>query len=76
MESYKHLGLVNRKISLLLELENHSQSKENKQEIVKYILSSLLNLSYAKAGLLYLAVGKNHFNLISSVGLEKETMAN
>lgn len=76
LESYKHLGLVNRKISLLLEMENHSQSKENKQEIVEYILSSLLNLSYAKIGLLYLAVGKNHFNLISSAGLEKEKLVN
>jgi PAS domain S-box-containing protein len=72
MESYKHLGLVNRKISLLLELESHSHSKENKQEIVEYILSSLLSLSYAKTGLLYLAVGKNHFNLVSSVGLENK----
>ncbi len=76
MESYKYLGLVNRKISLLLELENHSQSKKNKQEIVEYILSSSPSLSYAKAGLLYLAVGKNHFNLISSAGLEKEKLAN
>lgn len=76
MESYKHLGLVNRKISLLLELENHSQSKKNKQEIIEYILSSLLSLSYAKTGLLYLAVGKNHFNLVSSIGLEKENKVN
>lgn len=71
-ESYKHLGLVNRKISLLLEMDNHAQSKENKQEIVEYILSSLLSLSYANVGLLYLAVGANHFNLVSSAGLEKE----
>lgn len=75
VESYKHLGLVNRKISLLLELDSHSQDKKNKHEIVEYILNSLINLSHAKAGLLYLAIGKNHFNLISSAGLKKEKLS-
>ncbi|MFA5994772.1 MAG: MASE3 domain-containing protein [Parcubacteria group bacterium] len=74
IESYKHMGLVNRKISLLLELDRHSQDKKNRHEIVDYILASLLNLSHAKAGLLYLTNNKNHFKLISSAGLEKEKL--
>lgn len=64
-ESYEYLGLVNRKISLLLEMEEHSQDKGNKQEIMDHIVSSALGLARAKAALLYIAIGKNHFNLVS-----------
>lgn len=71
-ESYTYLGLVNRKISMLLEMEKHSRSKKDKQEIIDYILASALGLSRAKAGLLYILSGKNHFNLISVSGMEKE----
>jgi transcriptional regulator with GAF, ATPase, and Fis domain len=74
VESYKHLGLINRKISMLLELEKHSQSQKDKQEIVDYIARSALGLAHAKAAFLYIAVGKNHFNLISSEGFEKDKL--
>jgi hypothetical protein len=68
-ESYIYLGLVNRKISMLLELEDHSLEKKNKQEIVDYILNSAVSLSRAKTGFLYTVKNHDKFDLISSCGL-------
>ncbi len=74
-ESYTYLGLVNRKISILLELESHAKAKKNKQEIVDYILNSAVSLSKARVGFLYATRGGDYFNLLSSIGIEKEKFA-
>lgn len=68
VESYKHLGVINRRISLLLEIEKHSQSVKNKQEISEYILASAVNLARAKIGLLYKFNGGDEFGLVTGKG--------
>lgn len=72
VESYQHMGIINRKISLLLELEENFKGKKGKQEMIDYVLSSALSLSQAKIGMIYVASGPNHFSLLSSAGLEDE----
>lgn len=71
-ESYEYMGIINRKISILLELEESFKDKKNKQEVLDYILNSAINISRAKIGMVYVIVGKNHFNLLSSLGISKE----
>jgi transcriptional regulator with GAF, ATPase, and Fis domain len=63
-EAYEHLGVANRKISLLLEMEAHSYQKKNKDRIIEYIVNLAKNASRAKVALLYCAQGKNTFSLI------------
>lgn len=46
LESYKHLGTINRQISILLDLYARSGGK-NTQEILEYIAKSAYNLSQA-----------------------------
>ena len=76
VESYNHLGVINRKISLLLEMQKHPHSNRKKdlQDISDYILSSAISLSRAQAGFLY-RYEKNEFNLVSLKGFEKEKAA-
>lgn len=71
-ESYMHMGIVNRKMSLLLELEENLKDKKNKQDVIEYIISSAVGLSKAKICMLYAAIGKNHFNLVSSSGISED----
>jgi len=74
VKSYEYLGTVNRRMSLLLDIEAHSMevSKKNKQKIVNYILNSALSLSQARLGLLYRYSKENDFQLVSKGGsLEK-----
>ena len=69
IESYKHLGLINRKISLLLELEKQ-QRGHKKLEVARYILGSAINLARADAGLLYGYAEKNkYFELLTHKGM-------
>jgi PAS domain S-box-containing protein len=76
VDSYQHLGEINRRISLLLELEKHSSSKTKKQDIADYILTSAINLSRAKIGFLYILSEKDQFNLLSSKGISKSDLKN
>lgn len=71
-ESYKHLGLVNRKIALLLEIEKYPNSKKHKQEISDHILNLAMNISSAPAGYLYGAEGEGRFNLLSYSGIKED----
>jgi len=70
VKSYEYLGMVNRRMSLLLDIETHSMevSKKNRQKIADYILNSALNLSRASAGLLYKCNKENGFQLVSKGG--------
>ncbi|HCP08462.1 MAG TPA: hypothetical protein DIT25_01535, partial [Candidatus Moranbacteria bacterium] len=51
LESYKHLGMMNRKIPILLEL---TDGHKKKGEITKYIATSAISLSGATFGALFL----------------------
>ncbi|MEI7425750.1 MAG: GAF domain-containing protein [Candidatus Moraniibacteriota bacterium] len=68
IESYKHLGGVNRKISLLLDLERRNK-KENKKEIAEYILDSAINLSQATVGVIYRLENNSSFHLLAHHGI-------
>lgn len=70
IESYQHLGTVNRKISLLIEMGKEHKSKGNK-EIAKYIVNSAISMSQAKFGILYRYQDDKKLHLISSQGLKK-----
>ncbi len=72
IESYEYLGMINRRISLLVDLSNCAGDRGNKKEIADFILHSAMNLSKAKTGLLYKYTGSNEFKLISRSGLEGE----
>lgn len=68
IESYKHLGTINRKIPLLLELDKHGKHGR-KKEISQYILNSAVNISQAKAGFLYRLEEGEEFYLLASSGI-------
>lgn len=73
VESYKHLGLINRQISILLDLERRSQEGKNKksQEIIKYILGSAITLSGADYAFVYKFNGGN-FSLLAARGIKRK----
>lgn len=71
-DSYKHLGLINRKISLLLELGKYPKSKKYRQEIMDHILNLAMNISNAPTGYLYGAKKRGKFDLLSYKGVKEE----
>lgn len=65
IESYRYLGIANRKISILLDLFRAPGGKRNKQIILNYIISTILNISHANEGLLYsYDENKKYFKLL------------
>jgi len=68
VKSYQHLGLINRKISVLLDLEKGQRDKKNLGE---YILKTAVTLSRADLGLLYKYDPKGNFALLASRGIGK-----
>ncbi len=71
-DSYKHLGLINRKISLLLELGEFSKSKKHRQKIIDHVLNLAMNISKAPTGYLYGSKTRRKFNLLSCKGVKEE----
>ena len=71
-DSYKYLGTINRKISLLLELGKYPTSIKDKQEIIDHILTLAMSISKAPTGYLYGAKGKGEFKLLSCKGLKEK----
>jgi len=71
-DSYKHLGLINRKISLLLELGQIPKSKKHKQNVIDHILNLAMNISNAPMGYLYSSKGEDKFNLLSYKGVKED----
>lgn len=67
-DSYKHLGSINRKISLLLELERFPRSKKHSQEVIDHILGMAMHIANAPTGYLYGTKGRGKFNLLSYRG--------
>ena len=70
-ESYRQLGMVNRKIPLLLELGRFPRSEKHKQKIIDYVFKLVINISGADTGFLYRANGKGEFGLLAAKGIEK-----
>lgn len=70
LESYNYLGIVNRKISMLLDMKKISGNVKgkNKRVLLDFILKSAINVSGADAGLLYQSIKSGNFNLLHSVG--------
>lgn len=71
-ESYKHLGMINRKITLLLELGKFQGSKKYKQKIIDHILNLAMHISNAHMGYLYGSEKRGKFNLLSYEGVKDE----
>ena len=67
LESYKHLGVLNRQVSILLTL-NKKCNKKNSKKIMDYIIGAAQKLSKAKIVAIY-KLNKNEkvFQLISGV---------
>jgi hypothetical protein len=71
-ESYQHLGMVNRRIALLLDIEKKAQTEKSKQDIAEYVLESVMNLSGAKTALLYRNAEEGFFEILVEKGLEEK----
>lgn len=71
-DSYKHLGLINRKISLLLELGKVPKSKKDRQNVIDHVLNLAMNISKAPTGYLYGSKIRGKFNLLSYKGVKEE----
>lgn len=71
-DSYKHLGLINRKISLLLELGKFPKSKKHRQDVIDHVLNLAMSISKAPTGYLYGSKVRGKFSLLSCKGLTEE----
>lgn len=71
LESYNHLGMLNRKISVLLDLDKTARVKK---DAGSYILETAINLSQADLGLLYKYNDEEEgrFSLLSYRGVGKK----
>jgi PAS domain S-box-containing protein len=66
IESYKHLGVINRQVSILLDLNKQSGGKQ-KHQIIDYILNSATDISGAKISNIYsFNPEEKVFNLLAS----------
>jgi len=63
IESYQHLGLINRKISILSEMGKKTKNNKN---LVAYILKTAINIAQADLGLLYKFNPNKSFTLLYS----------
>lgn len=70
IETYNHMGINNRKISVLLDLDRHDD-KGDKKGITNFVLNSAVNMSSALFGALYRIDEEQNFHLLSSVGATK-----
>jgi len=68
LESYKHMGIVNRQITILSELDNHEWG--SKQSIGDYVTELFKNITGAKKAILYLRGKSENFRLLSSAGMD------
>lgn len=75
-EAYRHLGTTNRKISLLLEIEENSQKNKNRDEIIEHIVSLAKSASHAKKALLYRSERDGLFSLIAGRGYDEDELKN
>lgn len=68
-ESYQHLGIINRQVAILLEL-NKNCAEAKAPQVIRLILDSAISLGQAKIAALYVYdFKKKNFRLITAVGL-------
>jgi len=77
LESYNYLGVINRKISMLLDLEKMSNNarKRNSEEVLSYISKLAINISGANTSALFKIdeINKSgNFELLFSSGLSRD----
>jgi len=73
-ESYRHMGTINRKISIILEVEKYSKNGIITGKAADFIVQSAVNLSGAKIGILY-EYKEGKFKLVSHCGLNYQETA-
>lgn len=71
VDSYKHIGVINRKISLLLELERSPKSEMGRRETTEYVLRIAMKVSGSNAGLVYISFGRGKYRLLACRGVKK-----
>lgn len=71
VDSYKHIGVINRKISLLLEMEKSPRLITGKREMTEYALRIAMKVSGSKIGFVYALSGRGRYHLLACRGLEK-----
>lgn len=71
IDSYKHMGIVNRQVSVLLDL-NDISGKKNKKEIINFILMSALEISNSERAFLYKFYPKENILQLISFLSKKE----
>lgn len=72
LESYKYLGLLNRKINILLTL-NKGESSKGREELVDFLFETIEKVFGAKASVLYSYDDvKRCFHLLGSRGIEEK----
>lgn len=75
MEAYKNSGIVNRKITLLAELEKCPQPGMDKNYVVDYVLRMAMTVSGAATGYLYSAIGRGKYHLLACRGIKRSQCA-
>lgn len=75
LEAYKHMGIFNRKLSLLLEIEEYSARHKNKQEVIRHIMKSVKGACHASVALLYKCEKNHDFSLVLGEGIEMKAGA-
>lgn len=74
-EAYKYIGVANRKISILLEIEKHSEHKKNKQELIAHIVNAAKSACHASVALMYKHENGDIFSLVFGEGISPEMRA-
>jgi hypothetical protein len=67
IDSYQYLGISNRKISVLLDLHHAPVGKNNRQDIIWYIVNSAINYFRAEQGFLLKNEDIKNFSIIYSL---------
>ncbi|KKP68481.1 MAG: Integral membrane sensor signal transduction histidine kinase [Candidatus Moranbacteria bacterium GW2011_GWE1_35_17] len=69
IELYRHAGISNRKMSLLLEMEEQSKYNKDRQGVIKHIVNSLKGAFHADVVLLYRHKKGYQFSLVLGEGV-------
>lgn len=77
LETYRQIGVTNRKIPFLLDLYRYQVRKKNRSEAMDYVLNTAMNFSSAGAGMIfrYDAERKN-FRLLLSKNIKADQLRN
>jgi transcriptional regulator with GAF, ATPase, and Fis domain len=74
IEAYKYIGFSNRKMSILMEVENHSNHKKNRKELIAYIANVAKSACHASVALIYRHEKNGTFKMVLGEGLKKNNM--